>query len=228
MRTFRSALKSLFVSLALITAIVRACLAAESDLLDRPLSSLWAVRGQEIMELCRQLSVPCGIEEVDENKFDEGVKEEIALSSTTPREVLDQFVARNPSYSWQYVDGLISVRYKAGVPEASPLEKKIKHLAIKDRLSVHALKDVLDRAGIKAGLSMSGDPRYGLVTADFKDTSVRDALDQIARIDGKVAWHFTSSLSGKRHRYALMSWHTDDGIPLFNWRQRKKIERKLK
>lgn len=192
---------------------------ALSTRLDQKLPSFDSSEGNQIFILCQKLSVPCGVEELREDSITDSTGPAITHKAATPRDVLDGIKGRHQSYSWDDRDGMIHLRY-AG-QKSSPLDNRIEHLVIMNELSFRAVQDVLKQAGIKAGFSLVGDPRFGRVTLDLKNVTAREALDMIAKADGKIAWYFRFSAAEKRNDFGVYSWRTSDGESPFPWRQKK-------
>jgi len=193
--------------------------AISESALDQPIESPSGSPRNRIIDLCVSLDVPCGIEEFDEASISRDEPEGPGPSSTTARQLLDSFVAKHPAYSWRFSDGMIHVRYspKGSAPFENPLDKTIDSLAIRDKLSFLAMGEVLKKANIRAGFGFAGPtPRYARITLSLQSITVRDAFDQIAKADGKVAWWFCFSPSGKGNNRDLISWHIQDGIGLWD------------
>jgi hypothetical protein len=207
---------ALILSILLIPVI---CFCAQDEtVLDRPLQRVTGSTGQDVINACIRLSIPCGLEEIADDNLSKSSSSETAASSQTARGLFDKIVSAHPSYSWDFTNGVIHVRHKTigAVPFENPLDRRIPKLVIKNRLSLNAMQDVLKAAGIRAGLGLAGKPpRYAFVSLTLENVTVREALDRIAKADGKVAWHFTYSRDGKQNHYGLIDWHITDGTPLF-------------
>lgn len=222
----KTLMRAVLISAAILSARPIDGLAAESkqSILDQPLKNFKSSEGRQIFSLCQAISVPCGVEESKEESLtDSG--DVVDAAATTPRQILDSIQKKHKSYAWDFSNGMIHLRYTG---KGSPLDQKIPKLAIKDTLSFRAVGEVLKSADIKAGTSLVGDPRYGVVSVRGQDISVREALDRIAKADGKVVWHFRFSTADKGNDFGLFTWHANDGESLLNWRPRKRFHGKNK
>lgn len=217
-RILRCALKVSITSLA----ICFPCSAAPAPeaFLDASLREFSASHESELWTLCRLISRPCGVEE---GHFgDLAVSSSAApltLSKTTPRKVLDAIVERHPGYQWALRDGVINLEPKTRDGE-DVLARKLAVAAIRGDSSFKAALDILHLADIPAGYQLQGRGRFGRISLELTNVTVREALNAIAKADGQVMWFLTVSQTGRT--LYMPSWRKS-GIP-FSLDERKKIK----
>ena len=177
--------------------------------LDAPIEDISAFAGGEVTALCRAQNRPCGIEE-DPGSSTHAPKSvtKIRIRKTTLRKALDQSAKLHPGKRWVVRNGVVNFepQYRKGV---DLLSRKL------DKVSIHGMRTdaafylVLKQAGITtSGSFYSGTgPVYGVIDVDMKNVTVRDALNAIAKADGKVVWHFAADKPEEsRASFSISTW----------------------
>lgn len=180
--------------------------------LDAQLDEAHEIReGFELLDLCRLLNRPCGLEETHLREFHRGKRGvKLSLKKTTPRKVLDLIAQHHPTHRAVVREGVVILEPRKRIGE-DMLARRIDHVSIRDSLSLQAADDVLRQAGIMGGgISMTGDPFYACIDLELSSITVRAALNAIAKADGQVMWSYAPrgpGSSGKDGaRFYLFSW----------------------
>lgn len=214
-RTLRS--KSIIMGgLLLLSAICHSyCWAANSQesFLDSPIDEFNLPSENEFVDLCTKLRKPCGIEVSDSKDLKAARKESPKkLIKTTPREILELHVRRLPRQHWLLTGGVINLAPKMRVGE-DVLARTLDAISIHGTSSEKAAMTVMHQAGIQCAYEPSGRSRYGVVDIELKNTTVRDALNAIAKADGQVIWYFNrNETSGNNRAKLLMLTWRESGL----------------
>ena len=156
-----------------------------------------AQRGMEVRALCARLNIPCGMELRGQRTFDFDSwfeAEDISVSS-----LLDKLtVGPLAGYGWRMRRGVLEIAPKAVLSgkTKSPLDIKIEAIELSDVSPLHAAKSICAQAGIiYTGLRSVVSGRKGpypprKISLRLKDVTVREALDELVRKNGRSMWFF--------------------------------------
>lgn len=176
-------------SVALI--FLGAVLASAQEIPDRPVATFEAPSGSEFQEACRKLDIP-GVQEAGaNNKLAVKRGERLAMRNSTAKKILNEAIRRHPGFQWKFEKGLISMRPDSSKTSATEdeLGRKIASLSLKDTPSNIAISKVLQAANIAiVGSHFGTVQKFRVISIDLKDVSVRDAISEIARMEGQAVW----------------------------------------
>ena len=189
--------------------------------LDTPIPIHTSTPGESPTDIPLLFGIPCGVEELGADPIDKIKVSQLGISSATARELLDLSSRANPRYEWHFSDGMVHIGPRH-LPRGlvNPLDRTVPSFKADNELSFRASVRLLRQAGIKFGTGwVGGNPRYSKVSVDLSAVSVREALNAIAKADGRVAWDFTISPSTGAgvgiSNFFLESGHLKDGERLF-------------
>jgi len=193
----------------------------EEAFLDAPLHELNVRRGDDaFFALCHAIGHPCGEEEAKPN--DMPVDADVHLTKTTPRQVLDDIVKKHPEYQWALRDGALNLEPKSR-PGEDVLSRKLAAVSIQGDSSLKAILDVLHQAYIQFSYQpLSTQRRYARINLEFKNVSVREVLNSIAKSDGKLIWRFSLTSGDFSGTLLVLSW-SKSGV-LFSNDERNKVK----
>lgn len=177
--------------------------------LDAPIEDISAFAGGEVVALCRAQNRPCGIEE-DPSSLAHAPDSvtKIRMRKTTLRKALDQSAKLHPGKRWVVRNGVVNFepQHRRG---ADLLSRKLDSVSILGMRTDAAFYLMLKQAGITtSGSFYSGTgPVYAVIDVDMKSVTVRDALNAIAKADGKVVWHFVADKPEEsRASFSISTW----------------------
>jgi hypothetical protein len=126
------------------------------------------------------------------------------FTSGTLREALQEIVRTNPEYRWQVDDGVINLLTVHDEPAL--LNVRISKLKVENARSINTIldelfelpevKDAIAKLQLIPGVIFLVGPipmdpeRRPKYTVEFKDMTVREALNAIVRLHGRAAWEY--------------------------------------
>jgi hypothetical protein len=182
----------------MLSMIMLACSRKEHHLeLQREISSVHDSPVRAVDQVCQTLSIPCGIENFDGGFVSFFGDKQIDVNGYTGEAVLDQVVRLKPSCQWSFSDGVLNI-VPTKIPPDDPLEHKIANFSVIQTDSCRAMGISLRQAGITPGGGGGGSmsrPICDAITVNLTNVTVREALNRIAKADGKISWIFSWSHS---------------------------------
>lgn len=176
-----------------ILSPLRAASLPEQSLDAATLAEFSATSGDELLMLCAKNNWACGIEEQScfhlsslRNTLNPTT---VHLKSVTPRQVLNHIARLYPGYRWKIRNGVVNLEPNNRTG-SDLLSIRLSTVSIHGEISRVAFRKILQLAGIGVvnGFEQRQPQLYGVVDVELHDTTVRDALNAIARADGQVAW----------------------------------------
>lgn len=186
--------------LAAAAALLALCAAPSFALtaadLDEPLTSFVTDQQGDFVAVCRALHTGCGVEVVDGVESLAASNSPLPRANRTARQILDEYVGMRPHDEWALVDGVLNLR-PAMRPSPDWLSKKTGTLALRKMDGFQAALELLRRSGARLALYPSQAP-FKPVDRTFKDVTIRQGLNAIAKADGELVWVVVHSKGGAR------------------------------
>lgn len=130
------------------------------------------------------------------------------------RDVLDSIVLADPQYFWRTDDGVINLLPKTGEPQL--LHVLISEFSIDDATSAMAsLSQLLARPEITTAMTdlkldwglqvgtFPSSPNPKKFSVHCKDVTLRQALNAIARMEGRAVWYYVETRCNGNHEVVI-------------------------
>lgn len=165
--------------------------------------------------LCKQQNMPCGVEETVCNDLHSQTEKNKprTLKETTVGKILAEIVRRHPGYRWMSRDDVLNLEStKRVAPDflSTPLDK----VSLNEIPSDRATDMIFRQANFPqpAGYGRTGPPQvFANVNIQLSNTTVRDALNAIAKADGKAIWRYCpKDINGWIPELQMITWRTQD------------------
>jgi len=203
--------KLLLVTLALCISTVAQRAEPRSDVLARkvpePLVEHEDSLQKSFMWALVQTKTPGGL--VFSSNVDPNTRFKLSPSTLALRDVLDAIVRSEPQYEWNIFDGVVNLD---PIREQTPLlNTQLGNVTIENATALHMVDTIEDapeirRASLSLGFANSGAKEYdgpvGQTVASIycHNCSLRDALNEIVRANGRAVWFYREyEVSGKKY-----------------------------
>lgn len=178
--------------------------AATSATLDAKLDEFEIKDEDDFVALCKKLNKGCGMEVPPDGAASK--RESRRLKRVSPREILDQYISKNPNYKWTEQNGTMNLQPRERKGD-DVLSRKLQAVSIHGASGFKACLDVLNQAEISTGYEIMGrPPRFSPIELELKNVTVRDALNAIAAADGQFIWMFRWSNEKRQGMLNIISW----------------------
>lgn len=196
-----------FLTLVLLCALPSRAASPKDAFLDAKWENFEAKGENDFIAACRMLNKGCGIEMAHPNDLAATPKTaQQRRAKVSPREILDEHVRKNPAYKWVLREEVVNME-PAKRDGEDVLSRKLDSVSIHGVTGFKAALDVLYQAKIPGGYEIMGrPPRFALLDLELKNVTVREALNAIAKADGKIIWIFRQSDVGGRGMLNMLSW----------------------
>ncbi len=167
--------------------------------------------GDCIKKIAEEYKIILGFEEIEYTLSNNKGKKNISinLKNITVKNLLNELVKVNNEYFWEESNGIIVIMPKSNnikdKYEKSVLNDKIKSLSINNENIYHAIwkiEEILNESskwtfgvGIISGIFPWEADNIKKLSLNFKNVTVRDALNSLVREDGNFYWY----LEGKKY-----------------------------
>ena len=143
-------------------------------------------------------------------------QQEIARLNSTLREVLDSIVSANRLFTWRAENGVINLIPTTGLPPL--LETRVNEFrmdkvastqsALSALLALPEVKNRIAELRLSEGLNLMVVPTASVpdqhrFDVHCKDVTLRDALNAIARAQGRAVWSYTERQCNGKNVYSI-------------------------
>ena len=194
---------------------------AEPTWLDNEIGTFEAPAGSELIYLCRKLTIPCGYEESAGHRIEHHRGQDLRLTRTSPRKVLEAITKRYSAYLWTVEDGVLILEPKKREGE-DILATKIDRFSVTDTISVQAAALLSFHVKWVLRFSEGSGMRFDCIDLALSNVTLRQALGAIAKADGQAAWivSYDQGLRPRQH-VQIMPWRSSGGVGTFDYKRRR-------